>query len=135
MINLSLTTAQEQALDIDKHTLVEAGAGAGKTMVLVLRYLTILLKNPSVTPDQILAITFTEKAAQEMMQRVSSVLQTTKSTTIKDHQAAQRILSQLHLANIQTIHSFCAKLLRQYPLESELDPNFQVIQEDVRSFY
>lgn len=135
MNKIPLTQNQKNALNIDLHTLVEAGAGAGKTMVLVQRFLRVLYKKPSIKPEHILAITFTEKAASEMVQRITTYLKSDTNPSSNSYQRNQHILSQLHTANIQTIHSFCAKLIRQFPVECKIDPNFKVIQEEVRRYY
>ena len=66
---MQLTPSQEEALNIDKHVCVTAGAGSGKTTVLVERYLKIL-RERDVKPREIVAITFTEKAAAEMKERI-----------------------------------------------------------------
>ena len=66
---MRLTPNQQQALDIDRHICVTAGAGSGKTTVLVERYLKIL-REGNVNPQEIVAITFTEKAAAEMKERI-----------------------------------------------------------------
>ena len=107
MNKIPLTQNQKNALNIDLHTLVEAGAGAGKTMVLVQRFLRVLYNKPSIKPEHILAITFTEKAASEMVQRITTYLKSDTNPSSNSYQRNQHILSQLHTANIQTIHSFC----------------------------
>ena len=66
---MKLTPNQQRALRIDRHICVTAGAGSGKTTVLVDRYLEIL-RQDSVTPEQVVAITFTDKAAAEMRSRI-----------------------------------------------------------------
>ena len=66
---MQLTRSQQEALNIEKHICVTAGAGSGKTTVLVRRYLKILHECKA-KPQEIVAITFTEKAAAEMKERV-----------------------------------------------------------------
>jgi len=107
----SLTEAQERAVKtLGQNLVVEAGAGSGKTSVLTERYLHLIKKGLS--HHQILAITFTEKAADEMRRRITS----------RYPLPADEIW-------ISTIHSFCAKLLRHHPVEAGVDPLFQIIDE------
>ena len=70
----------------------------------------------------ILALTFTEKAAAEMRERVRKAL-------MEQGKAKEDLLEDLHWASISTFHSFCARVLREFPLESEVDPDFQVLDE------
>lgn len=100
------------ATSIDKNILVEAGAGSGKTAVLTERYLFALRRGFS--HHEIVAITFTEKAADEMRRRI----------------IAKYKLPEDEIW-VSTIHSFCARLLRSHPLESEVDPIFDIIDESV----
>ena len=67
---MQLTSQQQKALDIKRNMIVTAGAGSGKTTILVERYLAILLYQPSVSVSNILALTFTDKAASEMKNRI-----------------------------------------------------------------
>ena len=68
---MNLTSEQKKALELDRHLVVTANAGSGKTKVLVDRYLKIVENLPEeLSPQNILAITFTEQAAAEMKQRV-----------------------------------------------------------------
>ena len=67
---MQFTNAQQSALRYDRNIIVEAGAGSGKTAVFVQRYLNILSENPDILPENILAITFTNKAAHECMERI-----------------------------------------------------------------
>ncbi|NBV42764.1 ATP-dependent DNA helicase PcrA, partial [bacterium] len=79
-----LTPAQADAIRTDCNVLVEAGAGAGKTTVLVQRYLEILQRYPDVSPSQILTITFTKKAAGELKERIQRMLSQAESNTLAD---------------------------------------------------
>ncbi len=122
-----LTPNQQAALARDKNIAVTAGAGTGKTRILVDRYVDILL-NEEVEVKELLAITFTNKAASEMLERVSENVM----LRLKSEEDAQRrkklthIHNHLSSAQISTIHAFCARLLREYPLESgNLDPGFR----------
>lgn len=98
---------------------VEAGAGTGKTTLLAQRYISILKKQKA-SPLEVVAITFTEKAAYELKTRIRSELEAKKQTDF---------LNLIPRAPISTIHSFCASILRERPIEAGLDPNFEVLDE------
>lgn len=102
--------------------LIGAGAGSGKTRTLVARFVSALDPAeaegwPAAVPEEILAITFTEKAAGELAERVRTAL------FEADRPADARALDG---AWIGTIHSFCARTLRRYALEAGIDPSFSV---------
>ena len=98
---------------------VLAGAGSGKTSVLVERFLRAVTEK-KIPPADILAITFTDKAAAEMKSRLV-------------HACAERGLDDfrrdIENATLSTIHAFCARLLKENPIESGLDPFFRVLTE------
>ncbi|MDA0270407.1 MAG: UvrD-helicase domain-containing protein [Chloroflexi bacterium] len=106
-----------QAGDVD--VAVSAGAGTGKTHVLVERYLHLL---GHCTIPEIVAITFTEAAAAEMRQRVR--MEVMQRAELEHH---RRFVDE---AVIGTIHSFCLRLLREYPVEAGLDPGAEILAED-----
>lgn len=117
------------AYEIDKHISVTAGPGSGKTTVLVERYLHILRReNPSI--DQIVAITFTNRAANEMRERLRAELNwTLESVPEKERPRWLNYKRTLDGAVITTIHGFCARLLREFPVESRVDPQFLLLDE------
>lgn len=98
---------------------VGAGAGSGKTSVLVNRFVKAVVERGD-APDRILAITFAEKAANEMKSRLAAEF------TRLGREADRRALET---AYIGTIHSFCARLLRENPIEAGVDPYFKVLSE------
>jgi ATP-dependent exoDNAse (exonuclease V) beta subunit len=110
---LDVITATEPSL------VVTAAAGAGKTRVLVARYLRHV-ETEGMKPDQILTITFTKKAAAEMKRRIVQSLR--EIGRDEDAQIAET-------GPIQTIHSFCERLLRENALEAGLDPNFEILSD------
>lgn len=113
---------------------VTAGAGSGKTRTLVARYLSLLAEG--FFPSQIVAITFTEKAAREMRNRVRGDLLALRNqfeTGTLDHVFWNDLVNQVDGARIGTIHSLCAELLRAYPAEAGLDPEFGVVDEGLAS--
>ena len=111
------------AYEIKKHVSVTAGPGSGKTMVLVERYLHILRQDPNLNIDQVVAITFTNRAANEMRERLREelnlILQTASADERKHWLNYKRTLDG---AVITTIHGFCARLLREFPVEAHVDP-------------
>jgi ATP-dependent helicase/nuclease subunit A len=117
------------AYEIDKHISVTAGPGSGKTTVLVERYLHILREH-SLSIDQIVAITFTNRAANEMRERLRADLNHTLRIASDDER--RRWLNYkrtLDGAVITTIHGFCARLLREFPIEARVDPQFLLLDE------
>jgi ATP-dependent helicase/nuclease subunit A len=111
---------------------LSSGAGCGKTTVLTDRYLAHLEEGATVS--QVAAITFTERAAREMRERIRKEitrrLRAATNNTEVDLWAGH--LRDLETAPISTIHAFCAALLRQFAIEARLDPRFEVL-EDVLS--
>ncbi|MDT8900527.1 UvrD-helicase domain-containing protein [Anaeroselena agilis] len=124
------TSAQQAAIQaLDANVAVSAGAGAGKTRVLVERYLNILARDQAAC-DGILAITFTNKAAKEMKERIRK--RASELAAAADGEEGRRwraVLGELEYAPIGTFHSFCARVLRENPVEAALDPNFAVLDE------
>ena len=126
------TPAQGRAVyNTDRSMVVAAGAGSGKTRVLVGRYIH-LLESGLAGLDEIVAITFTEKAATEMKGRVwSAIVQRQAEAEARGEESerwrdlSRRLAGQ---ARISTIHSFCARLIRDYPLEAGVDPHFAVLE-------
>jgi ATP-dependent exoDNAse (exonuclease V) beta subunit len=113
--------------ELDSCFAVEAAAGSGKTTVLVTRLLE-LLRTGRARLDEIAAITFTEKAAGELRVRVRESLEEALDGDLDGEERKRfgEALEALGHAPIGTIHSFCATLLRQCPVEAEVDPQFGV---------
>ncbi|MCK9426921.1 MAG: UvrD-helicase domain-containing protein [Ignavibacteriaceae bacterium] len=132
MRQVKLTEDQQHALEIKKHVTLTANAGSGKTFVLTQRFLEILLKtNTSI--KQIAAITFTDKAAGELYGKISrSILEASlKAGNERDRVKYEQLRKQLVSANISTIHSFCAQILREFPVEAGIDANFSPIDSSL----
>ncbi len=108
-----LNTAQREAVEtVDGPLLVLAGAGTGKTRVLTTRFAHILITGRAY-PNQVLAVTFTNKAAREMRDRVSAIL--------------GRPVEGLWLG---TFHALCARMLRRHAEQVGLKPNFTILDTD-----
>jgi len=122
----SLTSEQEKALNLNKDLLVLAGAGSGKTRVLTERYIHLVEKsiesNQPLHPGNILVVTFTEKAAGEMKERIQSHLENKKGGPWK------KFLEGFLDNQISTFHSLCARILQSYPLAGKVDPDFKILQ-------
>lgn len=125
----SLTEQQQAAVfSVEKNVLVSAGAGSGKTHVLVERYVEILRNDPSLTVDGIIAVTFTRKAAGEMRTRLKSRFrQLTEAEPESDKW--RQCLADIDSARIGTIHSLCETILKAFPAECGIDPQVEVIDE------
>lgn len=125
---MDFTDDQYAAVDIDdKNLIVVAGAGSGKTRVLVERYLRMLEKNPDWSLKSLVAITFTRAAAYEMRQRLRERL--VGRARSEQNPVWRKHLSELDSARIDTIHGFCAAILRANAAQAGIDPKFEVLDE------
>ena len=104
--------------------ILEASAGTGKTRVLVERYVNLL--RAGVEPDHILAITFTRKAAAEMRQRIVDRLKEASRLSEFDMARWRELKERLGDIAVSTIDAFCLQLLREFPLEADVDPGFDL---------
>jgi len=137
-----------QAANPDISAVVKASAGVGKTYLLVTRLVRLLMQK--VRPDSILAITFTRKAAAEMQSRLLERLYELAVSddnecikllrdigidgTSENLKTAQSLYETLLLSpnqvNIQTFHSFCQSVLKKFPLEANVPPGFELVEDD-----
>jgi len=119
---------------LDESLIVEASAGTGKTTALVGRIVAVL-ENGRTTIDKIAAVTFTHKAAGELKLRLREELDKArqKRASSESKNALEQALEHLEEASIGTIHSFCAQLLRERPVEARVDPAFQELSEQESS--
>lgn len=124
-----LTDQQQTAVTTRGTSVVlSSGAGCGKTSVLTARYLSQLQRD-QFDVSQMVAITFTDKAAREMRQRIRDEVERHAQSAESNRAWWQAQVRGLETASITTIHSFCASLLRNYALDAGLDPGFQVLEE------
>src|SRR5438093_154944 len=116
--------------DLDDTLVVEAAAGTGKTTELINRILSVLASGRA-TMTEIVAVTFTEKAAGELKLRLREELERARGSTEKPEVGArlEEALKTLEDAHVNTIHGFCAELLRERPVEACVDPLFVVLTE------
>jgi ATP-dependent helicase/nuclease subunit A len=151
---------KEAAAPARKNLVIEAGAGTGKTTAIVAEVLRLMLENEELAPERIVLVTFTEKAAGEIADRIRGALTELDAAVnatgpaaphrvtwpigsahplldLANDDALRRACSK-QLARIdslrsQTIHSFCQSLLRTFPIEAGLDPQFKIIEGFERS--
>ncbi len=123
---------------------VESPAGSGKTLLLTRRFLKLLAEVRD--PAEILAITFTEKAAGEMRERITGFLNgrspasdpdgemaSLAEQALRAHQDKAHLLASADTLNIMTFHGFCSHIARRAPLEAQVTPDFEVIDEDAQT--
>ena len=118
---------RERAVDPRFNVALEASAGTGKTRVLVDRYINLL--HAGVDPANILAITFTRKAAAEMRERILSTLRAAADCGELSPARWRELRDRTSDISISTIDAFCLSLLREFPLEADLDPGFSLADE------
>ena len=115
-----LTDSQIKGVTItDRDLCIVAGPGSGKTRVLVERFANLVTTRKA-SIDEILTLTFTEKAANEMKIRAAGLF---------EQKGMERERQEIEFAYLSTIHSFCARILRENAIESVLDPQFRVMDE------
>jgi ATP-dependent helicase/nuclease subunit A len=148
--------AAKSAAPSRRNVVIEAGAGTGKTTAIVAEVLKLLLGNEELAPERIVLVTFTEKAAGEIADRIQSAMTEVELQFDGDRvrwpidsekplfevrpeekdavrRACAKQLARIDGLKSQTIHSFCQTLLRQYPIEAGVDPQFKIIEGFERS--
>ena len=115
--------------DLSTNLLVEAGAGAGKTTEMVQR-MVALVRTGTAQVHQLAAVTFTRKAAAELRERFQTALErelreAVESGAVETANRLDAALREIDRAFLGTIHAFCARLLRERPLDAGLDPAFR----------
>jgi superfamily I DNA/RNA helicase len=119
-MNNKLTDSQTKGVTItDRDLCVVAGPGSGKTRVLVERFSNLVIKH-KVPINQILTLTFTEKAANEMKERAAKSF---------EDKGMEKERQEIEFAYLSTIHGFCSRLLRENAIEAGIDPQFSVMDE------
>ena len=118
---------RERAVDPRFNVALEASAGTGKTRILVHRYVNLL--KAGVDPGEILALTFTRKAAAEMRERIVATLRDAAARGEFPRERWRQLRDRTADVTISTIDAFCLSLLREFPLEAGLDPGFSMADE------
>ena len=130
MAEVKLTQAQQAVVENRGGALlVSAAAGSGKTKVLVDRLLSYV-EDP-IAPaniDDFLIITYTKAAASELRGKISAEI-SKRLASKPENRHLQRQLTRIHLAQISTVHAFCAMLLRRYCALRDLPPDFRVAEQ------
>ncbi|THE64258.1 helicase [Salinadaptatus halalkaliphilus] len=129
---IQLTEEQQDALIQDRNVAITAGAGTGKTTTLAERYVTILDENPDLTPENIVTITFTRKAAAELTERVREEVyeKLERVDSADEYHRWRDVLDDLEDGYVHTIHAFCTRLLREQAVEAPVPLGFDVVDED-----
>lgn len=130
--------SQEQkvpAEELGKDVFIRAGAGSGKTRTLVDHY--VLLLAHGFKPSEIVAITFTRKAAREMRHRINEkMIELISAETDPDvRNYWNNILLEMHNSRIGTIDSLCSEIIRMFPAEAGVDPLFRPLDEAQSTLY
>lgn len=123
-----LDAAQKAACCRQDNTIIAAGAGSGKTQVLATRFAWLVM-SCGVKVDEILALTFTKKAASEIYQRIYQILRTfatSPKTPPAEKQRAEEALKNFNKARIQTLDSYCSTVVRQAANKYGVRPDFTV---------
>src|SRR6476646_807609 len=115
---------------LDETFVVEAAVGTGKTTELVTRIVRVLATGRA-RMDEVVAVTFTEKAAGELKLRLRGALEEERgeATDVDARARLEDALRTLEEAHVNTIHGFCAELLRERPVEARVDPLFTVLTD------
>ncbi|MBX7245628.1 MAG: UvrD-helicase domain-containing protein [Candidatus Sumerlaeaceae bacterium] len=123
---------QKLALEFPGNVAISAGAGSGKTRVLVEKYFRLLAdEHPDWPVGSVVAITFTVKAASELRSRIAGrIAEELAKPGLSSNRRARLVEMRRDLAGapIGTIHNYCARLLRDYAVEASLDPDFVIIE-------
>lgn len=129
-----LTPGQRDAvLTVDTSLLVSAAAGSGKTTVLAERCAALVCDVPDLwrcSVDELLVVTFTEAAAEEMRRRIASAIRKRLDTRPKQRAYLQQQMYLLDSASISTIHAFCRQLIQRWFPQAGVDPQLSILAED-----
>ncbi len=130
----TLSSQQKKALLVDRNIALTANAGSGKTFILSKRFLETVVSK-SISVNQIAAITFTEKAANELLAKISNDIDEFLLSGIPEklRLKIQKFRELILTAKISTIHSFCSDILKKYPIEAEIDTQFSIIEDSEKN--
>lgn len=125
------TNEQRAALEAQGKVIVSASAGSGKTTVMIEKIIRLIKSGVGV--DEILAVTFTKKAAGQMKEKLAKELIeaiNAEETTAERRAMLKKQLAEVPTADISTIHSFCSKLIRTHFYRADADNTFRIISSD-----
>lgn len=127
----AFTVEQQTAIDVKGKAIVSASAGSGKTTVMIAKIIQLILDGAKVS--EILAVTFTKKAASQMKDKLKRELikaVNADTTSAEERKRLKEQLSEVASADISTIHSFCAKLIRSHFFDAGVAGDFKIISSD-----
>jgi exodeoxyribonuclease V beta subunit len=120
-----------ELLKLDQHAVIEASAGTGKTYTIENLVVRMLIDLPDLSIEEILIVTYTEKAAGELRTRIrqgiTNAIQKETNTRIKNH--LRKSLGLLETAGISTIHGFCKKVLATWSFESDISLGQEIVDD------
>lgn len=128
---MKYTEDQEKAIAAQGKVIVSASAGSGKTAVMIEKIIRLIRSGVHV--DEILAVTFTKKAAAQMKKKLSNALIkgiNDPQSTPDERKMLKERLAEVPTADISTIHSFCSKLIKTHFYDAETDNSFRIISSD-----
>ena len=128
-MSVQFTEEQQAAISRRGRVIVSASAGSGKTAVMIERLVSLILNGVSVS--EVLAVTFTNKAAAQMREKLrAAILQRISQARGEEKARLKAQLLLLPSAEISTIHAFCGRLVRSYFFLAETDAAFRIISPD-----
>jgi exodeoxyribonuclease V beta subunit len=130
-INEPLPVQSIDQIQLDNHAVIEASAGTGKTYTIEHLVVELLMQEKVLNLDEILVVTFTEKAAAELKNRIREII--LKSLQNAKTDILQTALDNFDTASIYTIHGFCNKILQEYAFEN--GEQFKSELSDDKSLY
>ena len=118
-----------------KNQLVSAGAGSGKTTVMIEKISNLLLQN-KVGIDNLLVVTFTVLAAGEMKERlIKKLKEEIENSTKEDQERILNLIEKIDTANIDTIDGFASKTIKKYFYDLEISPNIEIVSDATKDYY
>lgn len=131
MSNFNYTKSQKEAIENrGKNIIVSAQAGAGKTQVLVDRIVRIVI-DQKIPIENLLVVTFTNKAASEMKDRIKKMFLEEIRTNVKDRLFIQKQYNNISNSQISTMHSFCIDMIRNFFFKLGIDPKFKILNDSI----
>ncbi len=125
---MAFTEEQLRAIEAEGKVIVSASAGSGKTTVMIEKIIRLILSGTEV--NEILAVTFTKKAAAQMKEKLSKALVDKINEGVASRGKLKEQLAGVANADISTIHGYCSKLIKRYFYAAEVDGGFRVIDGD-----
>ena len=128
---MAFTEEQQAAIEARGRVIVSASAGSGKTTVMIEKIIRLILSGTEVS--DILAVTFTKKAASQMKDKLKRKLVETinaHETTAESRKILKKQLADVPSADISTIHSFCSKLIRAHFFDAGVSGDFKIVSGD-----